>query len=231
MLTNKINSKTKFSPFMRNVKIDSLEPRQQKTDRRFKISADIYQQSFLKFSGIGVFHSYHELLYAGLLESNPDITYFVPQPYKFLIGKRRYTPDFFYIKKGKHYVIEVKPKGELKDETLIPISTYLSAENIKFKVVSNEKIRAKEQLAKNWLQIVRVLKSAENLDTTFEEKNILDQCIVNSKKLIGDFINPFSRDKDFKNEIAIYRLAHSGKVSLDIKANPINFNSEVTSCR
>ncbi len=53
------------------IRADSLIPSQQLSiASKILRSSDCYQQRFLKFDGIGVFHSYDEYLHAGLLEES-----------------------------------------------------------------------------------------------------------------------------------------------------------------
>ena len=59
---------------VKKVTSDSLVMQQQvKSASRILRSADTYQQKFIKFPYIGIFHSYSELLHAAILESDPNV--------------------------------------------------------------------------------------------------------------------------------------------------------------
>ena len=80
----------------RQVIADSLVPHQQKTNSRFKIATDFRQQVMIKHPFLSDFHSRAEHLYAGLLEGDPAVTSYVPQPFMVRIRNKRYKLIFFY---------------------------------------------------------------------------------------------------------------------------------------
>lgn len=212
------------------VRTDSLLPEQQESARKLLRSADCYQQRFIKFPHIGIFHSYAEFLHAALIESDSSIPTFVPQPFLFYIGNRRYTPDCYYVKEGLRHVIELKPRGEMKDELRIPLEHYFERENMKFEVISNESIFEKETLALSWLKIIRTLLCAKSEDTQREENILLDRLFEAEKLQVGEIIYIGDRIGQRKHEIALFRLAHKGKVKLDLAEDSINFSTKVTLC-
>lgn len=194
-------------------------------------SADTYQQSFIKFTKeIGIFHCYQELLHAALLESDPEVTSFTPQPYSLYVGQRRYIPDCFYVKSGKKYVVEIKPRGEFKDELKIPLEEYFSFHNISFKVISNEDILKQENKALNWLQIIRTLKSSELEDTVKAEYKIYDDVITYDEQTLGDILITGDRINYREREIALFRLLHRGMLKIDYKNKDINYETKVKLC-
>lgn len=213
-----------------SVRTESLLPKQQKAARKILRSADCYQQKFIKFPHIGIFHSYAELLYAALLESDKDVSVFVPQPFLLYIGNRQYIPDCYFVKFGQRKIIEIKPNGEMKDELRIPLEEYFSQERINFDVISNEEILTKERLALNWLKIIRILISATHENTFDEEVKIQNQLIENSELELGDVIFIGDRIGQRKTEIAIFRLAHKGKLKLDLSDSVLNYYTRVTLC-
>lgn len=79
------------------VNADTLEPHQQPTTRQFKIATDFYAQFMLKHPALSEFHSRAEHLFAGLLEGDPTVTSYVPQPFMLRVGKRRYKPDCYVV--------------------------------------------------------------------------------------------------------------------------------------
>ena len=198
------------------IKCNAQIPEQQKTSIGFMRSTDCYQQRFLKFPLLGVFHSYSELLHAALLEANTNVSSFVPQPFKFLIGRRRYIPDCFYLASGKRIVVEIKPQGKLSDEIKIPLTEYLAFNDILFKVISNEEILEQETLALNWLYIVRTLLTSQYEETSVQEIQLYEKILAHSELSVGDIIDLGNRIQNRQNEIALFQLVYKGKLELDL---------------
>lgn len=212
-----------------NVSSNSLLPIQQ-TSFASKIlrSADSYQQRFIKFPEIGIFHSYSELLHASILESDPEVSTFTPQPFSLLIkGRRRYVPDCYYVKLGKRYVVELKPSGDFDEELKIPLELFFDYHDIKFDVTSNESVLEKEVFALNWLQIVRILINANLEDTNAEEVRLWEKFLIEPQKTIGDVVSTGNRIEGRAREIALFRLAHRGKLKFDFDNREIGLDTEV----
>ena len=213
-----------------NVSSNSLLPIQQ-TSFASKIlrSADSYQQRFIKFSDIGIFHSYSEFLHASILESDREISTFTPQPLSLLIkGRRRYVPDCYYVKSGKRYVIELKPLGEFDEELKIPLELFFDYHDIKFEVISNESVLEKEVFALNWLHIVRTLINAKLEDTEAEEVRLWEKFLMEPQKTIGDIVSIGNRIDGRAREIALFRLVHRGKLKIDFDNREIGLDTEVS---
>jgi len=213
------------------VRSDTLVPEQRsKVASKILRSADCYQQKFIKFDDIGIFHSYSELLHAALLEADSSVSTFTPQPYSLQVGKRRYIPDCYYLKSGKRFVVELKPRGEFNNALKIPLEDYFNRENINFIVVSNESVLDKEIIALNWLKIIRTLISAQDEDTTVEEYRIWDCFLLNPKQSVGDIISSGNRIYNREKEIALFRLIHKGKLSIHFNDLDLSYQSEVKLC-
>jgi len=150
---------------MQKVKIDNVIPFQQPAARKILRSADCYQQKFIKFPKTAITHSYSELLHLGLLESDTKVSSFVPQPFQFRVGKRRYIPDCFYVREGKKYVAELKPEGTEFDHIEVPVSKFLEKHGMTFLMITNESVIKESTLANNWLYIVRVLCTSQTIGT------------------------------------------------------------------
>jgi len=193
-------------------------------------SADCYQQRFIKFDGVGIFHSYAELLHAALLESNPAVTSFTPQPFFLRIGRRRYIPDCYYVLDGKRYVVELKPRGEFADEMKLPLEAFFDYENIKFKVISNDSVLEHELIAQNWLRIIRVLINARHEDTQVEEIRLWESFLITPKAYLDDIISFSNRFSSRSREIALFRLIHKGKLTINFNDRDIGINTEVSLC-
>ena len=209
------------------IKLKKLIPEQQTTSLKLLKSADCYLQKFLKFPEIGVFHSYAELLHAALLESKPGVINFVPQPFKLRVGNRTYIPDCYYIKNGQRYIVEIKPRGEFNQSTVLLVKKKLELENIKFTVITNKSILKQEVLAINWLHIVRSLLATEWMQTSTKQHQLLTSLHHKSQQTISELID---FDSDGINEIALFRLAHMGKVKIELHSNLMNPDSRVELC-
>ena len=107
---------------------------------------------------------------------------------------------------------------------------FFNYHDIKFQVISNESIIKNETLAKNWLFIIRTLSSADSVETIVDEQFILDKFIVYPNQRVGDVISVANRINQFNNEIALFRLAHRGKLKIDLDSSYLNANTEVNLC-
>ena len=216
---------------IRKVRCRSLIPDQQRTSISLLRSADCYQQKFLKFPKVGVFHSYAELLHAALLESNCLVTSFVPQPFRFLIGRQQYIPDCYCVYNGRRTVLEIKAGGKLKAKLYDPIKFYLKANNIDFKVIDNKEILGQEIFCQNWLYVIRTLIGVTDIDTKGTETRIYKSFLHQPKQIYGDYVNIFNRLGKSEDEIALLRLVHHGKLGLSMVDKSLDLDTEVTLCQ
>ncbi|MBL1319699.1 MAG: hypothetical protein COA63_001380 [Methylophaga sp.] len=218
---------------VQSVTSNTLLPVQQvRSASKILRSADCYQQRFIKFTDIGIFHSYSELLHASLLEADPNVSSFTPQPLSLLIkGKRRYVPDCYYVKSGKRYVVELKPSGDFNEELKVPLELFFDYHNIKFEVISNESILENEMIALNWLHIIRTLISAVLENTETEEIGLWEEFLLEQKKTIGDIISIGNRINGRAREISLFRLVHRGKLKIDFNDREIGLDTEVSLCK
>lgn len=221
------------------MKIKSLEcaaesgfiPAQQtQVAKKLLRSADCYQQRFLKFNEVGIFHSYAEYIHAAILESDSAVSVFVPQPYKLMVGQRRYIPDCYFVKNGERYVAEIKPQGSFNSSLKVPLTDYFKNKGISFKVISNESILEREMLGINWIQIIQTLVSGRFEDTEYQEKEIWDALHARQALLIGDLVDPGHRLGSWLKEIALFRMAYSDRIQLGLDEHPIGYSTEVSLC-
>ncbi len=192
--------------------------------------SDCYRRRFLKFDGIGVFHSLSELLYAALLESDALVSKFTPQPKPFLIRGQKYFPDCFYIREGNRFYVELKPNGEFADDKRLPMEEYGKLNGFEFKVVSNEEVLTQKVKADNWLRIVQVLVSGASENTTGEEAEIIERLKFEESIELSQLIDFGDRLNRRFMEIALFRLAHKGTVSIDLDSKVICPSMEVKLC-
>lgn len=213
------------------VSSDNFLPTQQiKSASKILRSADCYQQRFIKFPDVGIFHSYAELLHAALLEADPEVSTFIPQPLSLSIGRRKYVPDCYYVKSGRRYVVELKPSGEFDDNLRIPLESFFDYQDIKFEVISNESVLEDEHRALNWLRIIRILISAQLEDTQTEEIKLWESFLTTPKQYLDDVISVGNRFGGRAKEIALLRLIHQGKLTINFNGKDMGLDTEVSSC-
>ena len=201
-----------------------------KTPLRLRMSADCYLQKFIKYPRVAECHSWSELLYLALLESDPSVTSFTPRPERLKVNGRQYIPDCFYVKNGERVYVELKPRGEFKDEIRLPLEDYAARYGCKFEVLANETILKQVIKAKNWLHIIRTLVSATHEDTSESEEWILEVLYYDRSLRIADVVDQFDRIGNRDKEIGLYRLAWEGLVHLELDEKPINCDTRVI-CR
>lgn len=212
------------------VKAESLVAQQQMASPGFLKSADIYIQQFIKYSvSLAYCHSYQEFLHAALLESDKDVERFVPQPFKLRVGSRRYTPDCFYTRKGKRYVVEIKPRGEFPDHMKIPLEDFFSRKGMHFLVVSNESILLEENKALNWLAMVQLMVLFKDVNTDHEEDTAWELFASQPNLHFSDFVQFSSTEPDQRRLLALYRMAHAGTIKINHEAR-LGPNTEVELC-
>ncbi len=213
------------------IDLDDFIPKQQLDDAsKIKINSKSYFQKFIKFPEIGIFHSYAELLHAALLEFDPDVISFVPQPFKFKINGKPYIPDCYVAYKNKKEVVELKPDGEFDQDRQLPLTAFLDDEHgIDFKVVSNESMFELETKAKNCLFIIRTLCNVQDVLTRNQEAELLERFTLKPNQCIGDVVQIGNRINAGLNEIALFRLIRKGKLSITHNQQ-IDLNTEVSRC-
>ncbi len=208
-------------------------PYQHPTRRGFKTKVDCYQTRLTKFpKENAVAHCIHEMLLWGIFEGDPTVNYLVPQPYLFYMGTKTYQPDLFYMRNGQRFIVEVKSEAGFEGftERSELITEFLKPTIYEFQHITNESIADREVFARNWLIIVHTLVTATNIETLHTEVNVLDRLYGNDLQ-VGDIVDCAHRIDSSLNEIALYRLAHTGKVELDLEHERLNSETGVRLCR
>lgn len=220
-----------FDPRLaRKVQADTLEPAQQLTPRSLKTSANFFTQWMLKYPGQAEFHARAELLYAGLLEGDPAVISYVPHPYRLRVGQHRYTPDCYVVTDGApRRVVELKPDGQLDAALHAPLTAFFALHGMAFEVVSNASVLARDVEAENWLELVRILVQAHDLDTTGTEGRVLDR-LRQGPATLDELIDPGDRARTYPEEIALFRLLHRGHVGADLTCTPLDFDTVFAPC-
>lgn len=210
----------------RQVKADTLEPRQRPTSPRFKTAADFSQQAMLKHPHLSDFHSPAEHLHAGLLEADPTVISYVPQPYALRVGQRRYTPDCYVVRDGQpREVLELKPGGHLEAALREPVAAFLAQHGVRFTVLSNEAVFERRLEAENWLEIVRILYQARDLDTTVAEAAVRERLAHTGPCTLGAVSDAGDRGDTYPQEIALFRLLHRGELTATLTERYLDFDT------
>ena len=211
---------------------DNLEPLQQPSSAKILVSADCYQQVMIKYPHLGVFHSYAEFIHALLLESRADVFRFVPQPFLLWVNGRRYTPDCYMHTSAGMTVIELKPRGEMRTPSPEALRPFFAREHMTFEVLSNEAVLAHETEALHWLRLIQVMVVANqyHLDTTGEERDLLQTCAERGPLALGDLISPHRHSQQYPQEVALYRLLHRHQLATDLVTRPLDYDSEIRLC-
>ncbi|WP_033414031.1 hypothetical protein [Kangiella aquimarina] len=201
------------------------------TPLRFRRQTNYYEQIMLKHPLPSPFHSLAEYLHAGLLEADPAVQSYVPQPYQFNINGKRYVPDIFVVRGNQKIVMELKPESKLPfhyEQYLVP---FLQKYHIRFEVITNESVLAQEQKALNWLKIVRVLVAAQQnrIRTSQLQDEIISMLASSDEGMeLGDLIDSGDRQRTYTMEIAVFRLAYAGLISLTLDRAPLDFDTVIT---
>lgn len=221
-----------FDPeIARLVKADTLEPHQQITAQNFKTATDFRQQVMIKHPFLSDFHCWAEHLHAGLLEGNPAVSSYVPQPFRVRIRRRLYTADCYVVTDNQpRCVVELKPRGEMPDDMRIPLVHFFAQYGMQFDVVSNEAVYERMIEAENWLEIVRILNQSKNLSTTDAEQIVMERLYKKGPCNLGDLIDPGDRDRTYYQEISLFRLLHRGQLTGELTDNHLDFDTGLSLC-
>ncbi len=209
---------------------DCFSPQQHHANFKFKRNCNYYEQRMLKHPFRSGFHCYAELLHAALLESDPSVTTYVPQPFEWRYAKKRYTPDMYCIRDGRPTIIELKPRAEFSEDKLKAMTAFCHLNGLTFKVIANEAVLAQEQLAENWLSIVQVLVQWQEVNTDKQEYELLEQLYLKQSLSLGDVVDIGNRDRWILNEIALFRLAHKGRAHMCLSNTPLSLETTIEPC-
>lgn len=216
------------------VSADTLVPSQQPTPRGLLQKTDCYQQRFLKYPDIAVCHSYAEFIHLICLEMDPDVSAFVPQPFKMKVrGYRKpYIPDCYVVRSGQPQVIEIKAEGGLEQSFNHQVATFLNWYDMPFSVISNEAILAYEQEARHWLTILQQLVCADKLglDTQHRQYRLLEKALTMNSLQVADLLNPGQHDEQWLDDIALQRLIHEHRFKVDLRKAPYQRETELVVC-
>ncbi|MEX2576468.1 MAG: hypothetical protein WD382_07465 [Halofilum sp. (in: g-proteobacteria)] len=221
-----------FDPRLaRAVQAEALAPHQQPTPRPLRTAVDFRQQWMRKHPYLSEFHSRAEHLHAALLEGDPAVLAYVPQPFRLRIGVRRYTPDCYITNDAaRRRVVELKPDGHLPEELRIPLTHFFAEHGMVFEVVASETVFAREIEAENWVEIVRILHQSRELSAPEAEQEVRERLACADRCSLGDLIDPGDRERTYMSEVALFRLLHAGQVTAELTERPLDLDTEITAC-
>ncbi|MBT3015962.1 MAG: hypothetical protein N0C84_22835 [Candidatus Thiodiazotropha taylori] len=219
-----------FDPRLaRQVKAESLEPHQHPTSPAFMTACDFHRQHMIKHPFASDFHSYSELLHACLLEGDPTVISYVPQPYRLRVQKKRYTPDCHIVSEGEpQRVVELRPGGKMPEHEKLALVAFFQQFRTVFEVISNESVLEREMEALNWREIVQILHQARQFTTTDAEQQVLERLTQKGPCSLGDIIDDGDRERTYLLEIALFRLLHRGYLRAELHEAPLDYDTEVT---
>jgi len=209
---------------------NQLVPVQQPTRLKLTKKTDYYEQRCVKYPGRASFHCYTEFIHALLLEADPEVTSFVPQPYQMLVNRKPYIPDVYVVRNGQIDILELKPRAEFDADREIPLRAFFEQHGMHFAVLANEAVLNQERLALHWLPIVQVLADAHahGFDTVDQEQRMFDSARQETAMTISDLLGGAPRIERYTSELALYRLLHRHDLHCDLTKNPLNYETEVT---
>ncbi len=212
------------------VSAGSLTPCQSKTNRNFRTATDFRMAQLLKHAKPSEFHSVSEYYHALLLEGDSSVTQYVPQPFRLMIGKRRYTPDCYVVRDGLIDVVELRPKAEFDESRRQALVAFFRLHNMRFVVIPNEAVLNRRLEAWNWQMIVQMLVCHRDMDTLRWENELLEDAFKKGSLEFGSHVIRQDRRSSRSKEIALLRLLHKGKLTANLTEHRFNFAMELKPC-
>lgn len=210
----------------------SLTPCQRMTKRNFRIATDFRVAQMLKHPTPCEFHSLAEYYHALLLEGDPAVSRYVPQPFLLSIGRwqRRYAPDCYVVRGGQVDVVELRPRAEFDEQRRLALEAFFRTNGMRFVVLENEAVLSRRCEALNWQKIVQTLVLHQHLDTSSVERDMLNNLIHQGTMRLGDCVQRRDRGSSRSQEIAVFRLLHEGKLLADLASAQLGYETELTVC-
>ena len=207
-----------------------MVPAQQPTSLKLTKSTDFYEQRCVKFPHRGAFHSYTEFIHALLLEAAPEVSSFVPQPYRLVVNRELYVPDVYVVRGAQIQILELKPRGRFDPKKQALLVAFFDQYGMRFEVLANERVLEQECLALNWLPIIQVLAQALNqgIDTLVEEQKLYDKARTLDALAVGDLLDDSNRQDRYWQELALFRLLHRHDLTCDLSKWPLDYDTVVS---
>lgn len=194
------------------------------------MATDFRVVQMLKHAPVSEFHSLAEYYHAALLEGDPTVSRYVPQPFLLMLGQRRYVPDCYLVRAGQVEVVELRPRGEVDAAWREALEAFFRRQGMRFVVVSNEAVLARAVEASNWLAIIQMLVCHRDLDTTAVEMRLLDEVYRRGGIRLGDRILAHDRAASRTEEIALLRLVHQGRLIATLSEARLSYATQVRPC-
>ena len=208
----------------------SLRPSPVRTRLGLRRQADFYVQRMVKYHHRCEFHSLAELYHAALLEGDPTVNYYVPQPFALTVNGTPYVPDIYFIRNGVQHVGELKPRGEFKEALRQPLEAFFKHHGMTFVVIDNAAVFEREVAAQNWIVIIQNLLTLEHLQTQDAEWDIIEELQGGKSLAFSEFIDVGNRAATELREAAIYRLLHRAKITANLEQEFWGLETEVQLC-
>ena len=211
---------------------DTLTPCQHPTERDFRVATDFRVAQMLKHPSPCEFHSIAEYFHALLLEGDPRVSRYVPQPFLLHIGKRqrRYKPDRYVVRNGLVDVVELRPRAEFDDRRRQTLEAFFQTQRMRFVVLANETVLSRRCEALNWQKIVQTLVLHKDVATESLERELFDDVVFRETVQLGHYVWRDDRATCRPWEIALLRLLHKGKLSADLDQEPFGYHTELRPC-
>lgn len=206
-----------------------VAPETVSNDFKIRKRANCYQRKFSKASHERMtYHSLEECYQAALLEIDPSVKSFTPQPKQYGTFGNRYIPDFYYITRtGEEFVLELKPNGVLAENYRRPMERIAEREGFTFLVVDKADVKKEEILAVNSMHIANVLNPVGYLDTRYIEEELQRKLLAEGSFKFDDVVFAENRVGRQHYEIALFKLLCRGKLQMELKTKRISFDSIV----
>lgn len=210
-----------------SVEAASLLPCQRNTSRAFRVATDFRVVQMVKHQPVSQFHSLAEYYHAALLEGDPTVSRYVPQPFMLRIGQRRYVPDCYVVRNGCVEVLELRPRAEFDAHRLEALEAFFRVHRMRFLVIPNEAVLSRATEARNWLLILQILVCHRSLDTEEDEMKVLDTVYRRGGTCLADWVVQRDRASCRLQEIALLRLLHQGKLKADLTDQRFGYATEL----
>ena len=203
----------------------SLIPHQHRASRGFRRSCDLRCFRGLKFPGIGEYHSHAEYLHACLIEGEPAVTAYVPQPFLLGIGRRRYTPDVYVVRAGERWVYELKPRGEFEPGLTEALTVFFRFHGMHFGVIANEAMLTRQVEAVSIAALLRLLRAGTQYDTSTEQAELYTTLVQAGEMTLAELLADYHGVARHRREVALGRMVLTGQISAALADVPFGYNT------
>lgn len=182
-------------------------------------AADFYELALPKASGRCQVMSWWELLYAGLLEADPDTVFYRPRgrrlTYRYRGRQLIFQPEFVVTSRvSGTRLVTIKPDAEItrKPWPWLPCVTAHCAEHHEqFQLIAREEIEASNCLAFNWIQITRYLVALHEATIAIEAAVVrAHKALAKGAQTYDTLLDSLPRSDDATHAAIPFVLLHRG---------------------